>query len=414
VNILAPFIIFVTLGVGALAFLSKKVAPSERPALMRLLLIAFALRIALALCFELMPDLRLFHEDANGYELIGIRIANSWRGLQPPYPLPDKNWGYFALSGVLALTCGPFTLNLAMLNTVIGTLTALIIYRLARRLFHQTVALMSAGLVCFAPSMIMWSSIALKDAIATFLISIALSSCVSLKEKITLKAVVGIVAPLVAIQPLRFYIVYFVVFAVVVSLAIDRRDKMVGRLYKQLVVGGAVVGLFVMLGIAGKAVEGTEQFDLKAVQSYRQGMVITAKSGYGQDVDISTPAGALAFLPLGVATLLLAPFPWQMTSFRTIIAAPEIVVWWCLFPATIRGILFVIRRKFGPTSPLLLFMVSLTGVYGVSQGNVGSAFRQRAQIFVFLFIFTALGWYVKKARRLGIDDQLLLAGSSST
>jgi 4-amino-4-deoxy-L-arabinose transferase-like glycosyltransferase len=412
VNIVVPLLVFVTLGVGSIFALARGVHPDERPQLVRILLIAFALRVTMSMLFELIPEFRLFHEDANGYELIGIRVSQAWTGRAPPYPLPEKNWGYFAFSAALAVAFGPFPVNPAMCNAVIGTLTALLIYQLARRLFHRSIALMSAALVSFAPSMIMWSSIALKDAMATFFITIALSSCVSLKERISLRAVAGIVLALAALQPLRFYIVYFVVFAVVVSLAIDRRDGMVGRLYKQLVVGGAVVGLFVMLGLAGKAVEGTEQFDLRFANSYRQGMAISAHTGYGQDVDISTPGGALGFLPVGVATLLLAPFPWQMTSFRTLIAAPEAVAWWCLFPATIRGIVFVVRRKFGATSPLLLFMIALTCVYGISQGNVGSAYRQRAQIFVFLFIFTAVGWYVKKCRRLGIDEGILLRGEN--
>jgi hypothetical protein len=41
-------------------------------------------------------------------------------------------------------------------------------------------------------------------------------------------------------------------------------------------------------------------------------------------------------------------------------------------------------------------------------GNVGSAFRQRAQIFIFLFIFSAAGMYMKKCARAGISNELLL------
>src|SRR5947209_5935291 len=96
--------------------LSRAVDANERAPLVRLLYLAFALRVAVALAFELFPDLRFFHEDANGYEMIGIRLAQSWTGRAPPSPLPEKNWGYFGLSGVLATVFGPFTLNLAMLN----------------------------------------------------------------------------------------------------------------------------------------------------------------------------------------------------------------------------------------------------------------------------------------------------------
>jgi hypothetical protein len=408
VNIVVPIIVFVTLGLLSFQLAARSMEPDERRQLLRLVYLAFALRVVMSIIFELSPDLRFFHEDANGYEGMGLRLAESWRGRFPPVNLPAKNYGFFVMAGLLYYCFGTFAVNVALFNSVIGSVTMILIYRLANRLFHTRVALMAAGLVGFMPSMILWSAIALKDALATFLIVVALSSCISLREKITFNAVMGIVLPIVALQPIRFYIVYFVLFSIVVAMALDPSEQIVGRLYKQLVVAGAIVAFFAMLGIAGSAVQGTEQFDLRFVQSYRVGMAVTAKSGYALDADISTPRGALSFLPQGVATLLLAPFPWQMTSFRALVAAPETIIWWLLFPATLRGMGFVLRRRFTPVMPLVLFMLSLTGAYGVSQGNVGAAFRQRAQIFVFLFIFTALGWYVKKCRKLGIDPKLLL------
>jgi 4-amino-4-deoxy-L-arabinose transferase-like glycosyltransferase len=412
-NIVAPLIVFVTLGVALMVWASKRIPLEERGWVLRLLLIAFGLRVMVALVFELLPELRLFHEDANGYEAIGIRIADYWRGRAPIYPLANKNAGFFYVSAALAYAFGPFPLNVPMFNTIVGSLTIFLVYRLARKLFHVTVARLAAMLVAYAPSMILWSGIALKDALATCLIVIALSACVSVKEKVTVKAVLGVVVPIVLMQPIRFYIVYFMVFAVVISLALNRGAKALSGLYKQVIVAIAVVGLFTILGLSGNAVEGTEAFDLKWAAGYRRGMAATANSGYGIDADISTPRGALTFLPEGFATLLLAPFPWQMTSFRALVAAPETITWWLFVPATIRGILFTVRRKFAAASPLMLFMVSLTGVYSITQGNVGSAFRQRAQIFVFLFIFTAVGWYVKKCRRMGIETELLLRGDSA-
>jgi hypothetical protein len=47
-----------------------------------------------------------------------------------------------------------------------------------------------------------------------------------------------------------------------------------------------------------------------------------------------------------------------------------------------------------------VFTVGLTLVYALSQGNVGTAYRQRSQVLVFYFIFVALGYVWKKRRRL--------------
>jgi hypothetical protein len=79
-----------------------------------------------------------------------------------------------------------------------------------------------------------------------------------------------------------------------------------------------------------------------------------------------------------------------------------------MFPATFRGIVFAMRRRFAATSALLIFSVTLTCAYSLIHGNVGSAFRQRAQILVFLFIFSAAGIYIKKLRKAGYDADYVL------
>jgi hypothetical protein len=141
-------------------------------------------------------------------------------------------------------------------------------------------------------------------------------------------------------------------------------------------------------------------------------MAETANSGFSADVDISRPDSALMFLPIGMAHLLLAPFPWQMTSLGPLIAAPETIFWWTLVPGTVRGVVFSVKNRFSESLPLLAFTATLTAAYSLMQGNVGAAFRQRAQILVFLFIFSALGTYMAKARAAGLQPSLLLKDSN--
>ena len=42
-------------------------------------------------------------------------------------------------------------------------------------------------------------------------------------------------------------------------------------------------------------------------------------------------------------------------------------------------------------SPMLIFTAMLSLAYSVFQGNVGTAYRQRAQLLVFYFVFAAVG-----------------------
>jgi 4-amino-4-deoxy-L-arabinose transferase-like glycosyltransferase len=408
-EIIVPVVVFVPLGVLLIIAFTRGLPLEERGWLISVLVPALLLRLSLAVVFVAFPQMRVFHEDAVGVELVGQMLATNWRGEGPPWPGPDTNWGYHYFAGVIYFVFGRFEANVACFNSVLGTMLAYLVYRLARQLFHEVVAKRAAMLVAFLPSMVLWGAMALKDLPITFLIVVSLSSCIALKSKVTLPALVGVFVPLIAIQTMRFYMIYFVLFAIIVALVLDKGSRYLTGAYRQLFLLGSVVGLFVLLGLADRAETDASQYlSLEYVSSYRRGMAATANSGFDADVDVSRPGAALAYLPIGFAHLLLAPFPWQMTSLRPLIAAPETIFWWTLFPATIRGIVFALRNRFNETFPLVLFSVTLGAAYSLIHGNIGSAFRQRVQILIFLLIFSSLGTFINRAKANGVDPAQLL------
>jgi hypothetical protein len=96
---------------------------------------------------------------------------------------------------------------------------------------------------------------------------------------------------------------------------------------------------------------------------------------------------------------MFAPFPWQLGSVRQTITLPEILVWWAMMPLMVWGIAYTLRHHLRTAFPILFFSLVLTLAYSIFQGNVGTAYRQRTQIQVFLFIFIAVGWQLWKERR---------------
>jgi hypothetical protein len=139
--------------------------------------------------------------------------------------------------------------------------------------------------------------------------------------------------------------------------------------------------------------------NLERLQRSRLDLARAAESGFGRDVDVSSTSGALSTIPVGVLYLLFAPFPWQVTSLRQSITLPEMVVWWASFPLLVLGFWFSIRYRLRKISPILIFTVMLTLAYSVFQGNVGTAYRQRAQLLVFYFIFVAVGVVLVQEKR---------------
>jgi hypothetical protein len=114
---------------------------------------------------------------------------------------------------------------------------------------------------------------------------------------------------------------------------------------------------------------------------------------------VSTTAGALGAIPVGIVYLLFAPFPWQVANLRQSITLPEMIVWWASFPLLVLGAYFTVRYRLRQALPILIFTSMLTLAYSIFQGNVGTAYRQRSQILVFYFIFVAVGYVLMKERR---------------
>ena len=75
------------------------------------------------------------------------------------------------------------------------------------------------------------------------------------------------------------------------------------------------------------------------------------------------------------------------------------VIWWASFPLLILGVWFTLKYRLRMASPILIFTVMLTLAYSVFQGNVGTAYRQRAQVLVFYFIFVAVGFVLMLEKR---------------
>jgi hypothetical protein len=199
------------------------------------------------------------------------------------------------------------------------------------------------------------------------------------------------------IYALRFYVAYILVLALVVSFITGSAQSLTAFV-RQLAAMGGVAVVLLLLGAGGAASETFTTIDLKEIQFRRQALATTANSGFGADLDVSTPGGALGALPIGFTYLMFAPFPWMMTSVRAAITLPEMLVWYAMIPLVIAGIKYSLRYRLSETSAMMVFSMGLILAYSIFLGNVGTAYRQRAQVLVFCFIFAAVGHTLRKIK----------------
>ena len=90
------------------------------------------------------------------------------------------------------------------------------------------------------------------------------------------------------------------------------------------------------------------------------------------------------------------------------VTLPEVLAWYfCMYYAIV-GTIFSIKHGRPEARVLLIFMLLLTLVFSLVEGNVGTAYRHRAQILPVYLIFAALGMYLRHSRGRGPGSGPLL------
>jgi energy-converting hydrogenase Eha subunit A len=121
--------------------------------------------------------------------------------------------------------------------------------------------------------------------------------------------------------------------------------------------------------------------------------VVTAPSAVA-DEDMVVPSGLgndLRALPTGLVAFALRPFPWQRGAGLSYdFAGVEELLYYPLYLLALVGVVAYRRRRDLIAFPLVV-TVFITGIASEAEGNLGSAFRHRDQLFWAVAFFAALG-----------------------
>jgi hypothetical protein len=394
---------------STIALASLRTHAEDKRFVTNLFLAAFFIRLAFGLFIEIYPEMRdFFGPDAMTYHRNGQALADYWSGTlraddflaRRAMTIQLPGWGMNYLVAAIYFVLGTSLFAAQTLCAVVGAATAPLVYFLANKIFlNKRVSQVSALAVAFFPSFIIWSSQLMKDGLIIFLLVLAILMVMRLQEKFSYASLIILILSLFGILSLRFYIFYMVALAVTGSFLIGVTGSGQSMLRRSALL--VIVGLgLTYFGVINNASSDIENFGrLERLQSSRLDLAQSAESGYGEEIDVSTTEGAISAIPIGFAYLMLAPFPWQMSSLRQAITLPEVLLWWAMIPLMVAGIWYAVRNRLRSAFPILFFSLMLTLAYSVFQGNVGTAYRQRTQIQVFLFIFIAVGWELWKEKR---------------
>lgn len=387
--------------------------------LLRIFITALCVRYLLAMALFLSNQQNFFGPDAETYDAFGYALYQSWIGQVDPTSywltrytsITSSGWGIYYFVGGIYSIIGRNPLAMQLMCAAVGAVTCVVVYKISYLVYpEQRVARMSAMLIAFSPSMILWSSQFLRDAPIVLFLCLCTFYALKLRERIDAVNLMMMFLSLFGLYALRHYAAYILFAAIAGSLILAARQITPWR----VVQGGLLV---IIIGFAftyfGAGEVLTTKFDLQYIQSGREWSARVSESGFGGDVDITDAKSALSFLPIGMLYVLFAPFPWMITNLRQFITLPELLAWWCLTPIMIWGFWHTIKERLRESFVLVFFTIGLVLVYALYQSNVGTAYRHRSQLYVFFVVFISVGLdlrrtaRVKKRARMAFDPPRL-------
>ena len=378
--------------------LSRERDLDVRKWLVRLALAALALRLLLVLVVQFRVSPYFFAPDAEAYERIGREIGNYWAGESFAPGAIREGWrpGYYHLNAVFYSAFGDSRLALVVLNIFAGVWTALITFYLTREFLPVASAKVAAILTGVFPSLVLWSVLNIRDALATLCTVVLVLYGMRLSKRFRPSHLLLFALALLGLGLLRDYMAFLIILGLAIGVVTAvRPERMVGTMLLGTAAALALTYFADQVGVfSAIRPEGL----LETAQVLRTGLQRGATSAFGVGAETRTIGATLQYIPIGGSYLLFAPFPWAVETTLQAAAMPETLLWYPLFLLSILGFRISIRNRLTtalvPVSVLLVVVAS----YALVEGNFGTAYRHRAQIMPLFFVFSGVGLSWLKVR----------------
>ncbi len=400
------FFVIIILGIGSQLILTKWFQTEDRAFMVSMFFVAVLLRVALAIIFHNFLS-GFFVGDDMTYNTIGRQLAEFWSG--KTFILDDfanrRSAGgvafYSYWNGVLFLIFGYSPLLPKIFNCFVSGFSAVFIYFASFELFNKKVAKIAYLLSLFFPSLILWSTMNIRDPLAIFsIVSIVYHLIMLIKGSKGLKNYAFISIAFGLLLGIRGYMFVVMVISVFFAFFMGQSRSPVRNFVFAFIL--IIISNMFYHTIFSKQL--IDEIDFQKLAKARTGLAYGG-SAFLKTTDISTPTKALWYLPVGTVYILFAPFPWQLSSKLQMITAPETLVWYILFFFFLRGLyLLIVSGFFTRIAPVLLPLVAIITTYALVEGNVGTAYRHKAQTLPLFFIIIAVGLNYKNKHRIQSNE----------
>jgi hypothetical protein len=403
---LAAFLIVPLICAIAIAWTSVLATDEERAWLIRLCLMALAIRVITSFSLEYVWASFESTSDGAAYGPHAATLAATWHRVgfvryADVVAVPVGSPGYVYFSAATFWLFGYNTLFIKLINGMFAALASVYTYKLGKHFFDESVGRFSGTVSAFMPSMILWTSQNLKDSMVLFLSMWTLwVAAQGLRWTLYRIPLLGLLIALMATIRIETAIGLGVIIAL--TIGFQQSSGWVPRIVFSAM---AVLILGATLQVSGYGFLGQEfvgdHLTFESISAKRQ---VTAYGGsaVADSASADSLGGFVVYIPQAISNFLLRPWPWEATgSSSQLMTIPESVfLWYPLFIFTLVGLVHCWRTQAARTTLLWVYMLAATVAAAPQYGNLGTAYRHRIQLWPCYFILAAVGWSAWKEARM--------------
>jgi dolichyl-phosphate-mannose-protein mannosyltransferase len=394
--------------------------------------------------------------DDKAYDKLGWTLARVWLGVFPGIRDSDEYLlvNYTYLVALVYYTLGHSLLAAKMMNVAFGALSAVVFFALGREIFDRRAGQVLGLLTAFFASLVLWSTINLKDTLMVLLVGVTAYGLVRYAYRHEWWALGLTLLSFLAIENLRQFVFFVLTWLLPIAfLFADRSERSRNPLRLLLAValgllvtawpaqylyengprsylifllpafflptallfagspGGRRKLLFLaplVLAIVALSYAtnneklGTNFLTPKALTEaeWKRWLEESKAAGTANDEfgGIKPPKEmdtiierSLGYLPRGMVAVLFGPTPWEARSGNARAVIPDMLAWYAMLAAAVVGLAVVVRSRWRDLVLPLGFTAAWTVALALTEGNTGNIYRHRAMFMPFVFLLSAAG-----------------------
>lgn len=358
------------------------------------LLLAFVVRLFVH-AFVTRSGVIEYGGDNLGYETRAMEIVMAWKTEGFHFVTADENpalasvaFPCHVFAAVMYLCGGAAPLACTAVVALVACALCVVMYRFARSIgADERAAFLLLVITAFSPSFLLHTSDTYKDGFNAFLVVASLHLGVSIARRLEIRRVLLLGALLWALWHVRPYMVFMCVLPLFISFVGVGREFSLRRLAAFGALLAYAVSLYVGV-VADTPIEAMRN-QLETGQSE---VVRWANGDGGSGVSFADGGNAWNELGLKIVYTVFSPFPWSSGSLALQLGKIDMIVWYFILYAAIRGARILWHTDRRILLILLLFLVPSTIAYATTMANVGLIFRQRMPIIMVAGLLAAVVW----------------------